>query len=277
MTSIVALPREVQVVGIVGWGEMGKRMGPFLLESGWRVVAFDTSTVAMEAARAEGADTAGSLAELGAVSDLILVLVVDDAQTIEAVAGHDGLLTEAREGTIVGIGSSVRPSTSMRLAEEATKKGVHILDLGLLGGERNAETRSLRVMAGGDVEVVNACRDVLSVVATDVCHTGPVGTGQIAKTANNILLWACLRADLEVLRLGRAFGVPPNQLRALMAISSGANRPLLEWGLHRPRWPKKDLDIALGLADEANVEMPFIEALGPLIEATGVEELQDLR
>jgi 3-hydroxyisobutyrate dehydrogenase-like beta-hydroxyacid dehydrogenase len=108
-------------------------------------------------------------------------------------------------------------------------------------------------------------------------RVGEIGAGQVAKTANNILLWANIRADVEALRLGRALGVAPAELRAAMAIGSGANRPLAEWGKHRLRWPHKDLEVALAVAAEAGVEMPLVERLAELMRELSVEDLHDLR
>jgi 3-hydroxyisobutyrate dehydrogenase-like beta-hydroxyacid dehydrogenase len=109
-----------------------------------------------------------------------------------------------------------------------------------------------------------------------VVHVGDVGAGQVAKTANNILLWACIRADVEALRLGRALGVEPAKLREALAIGSGQNRPLDEWGKHRLRWPHKDLEVALAVAAEAGVEMPLVEQLPALMRELTVDDLNDL-
>jgi 3-hydroxyisobutyrate dehydrogenase-like beta-hydroxyacid dehydrogenase len=124
--------------------------------------------------------------------------------------------------------------------------------------------------------VIDACRPAFSAFATDVVVVGDVGAGQVAKTVNNILLWACIRADLEALRLGRALGVEPSVLRGVLSLGSGQNRVLDEWGQHRLRWPGKDLETAVALADEAGVDVPLVRALGPLMEELSVKDLQDL-
>src|SRR5436309_95802 len=83
-------------------------------------------------------------------------------------------------------------------------------------------------------------------------------------------------ADVEALRLGRALGVEPSRLRGAMAIGSGANRPLAEWGRHRLRWPHKDLEVALAVAGEAGVEMPLVEQLPALMRELTVDDLHEL-
>jgi 3-hydroxyisobutyrate dehydrogenase-like beta-hydroxyacid dehydrogenase len=107
-------------------------------------------------------------------------------------------------------------------------------------------------------------------------RVGDIGSGQVAKTVNNVLLWACLRADVEALRLGRALGVDLGTLREAVAIGSGANRPLAEWGKHRLRWPHKDLEVALAVAKDAGIELPFISQLPELMRELTVDDLHEL-
>jgi 3-hydroxyisobutyrate dehydrogenase-like beta-hydroxyacid dehydrogenase len=124
--------------------------------------------------------------------------------------------------------------------------------------------------------VIDRVREVCRPFAEAVVRVGDVGAGQVAKTANNILLWTNIRADVEVLRLGRALGVEPAALREAMAIGSGANRPLAEWGKHRLRWPHKDLEVALAVAAEAGVELELVRELPRLMGELTVEDLHDL-
>lgn len=270
-------PRPVTTVGIVGWGRMGGPMGRFLLRSGWEVVVTEPSAEARAAAEAAGAVDAGSPAGAAAAADLVLVVVVDDAQVTAVFSGPDGLLAGARPGTTIAICASVRPDTCRKLAAVAAASDVHVIDVALVGGERGAEQGGLKLYCGGDEAVIEGCRRAFAAFAIDVCAVGDVGSGQVAKTVNNLLLWACLRADVEALRLGRALGVDPGKLRAFLSVGSGANRPLAEWGMHRLRWPGKDMEVALGLAAEAGVDMPLMEALAPLMAETTKADLDDLR
>jgi 3-hydroxyisobutyrate dehydrogenase-like beta-hydroxyacid dehydrogenase len=153
---------------------------------------------------------------------------------------------------------------------------VHVVDAALVRGERGAEEGRLVLFCGGDAEAIERLQAVAGPFAEAVLRVGDVGAGQVAKTANNILLWACIRADLEALRLGRALGVEPSALRDALAVGSGANRPLAEWGNHRLRWPHKDLEVALAIAADAGVDVPLVATLPPLMEELTVDDLQDL-
>jgi 3-hydroxyisobutyrate dehydrogenase-like beta-hydroxyacid dehydrogenase len=176
----------------------------------------------------------------------------------------------------VACASAREVATCRALAAAGTERGVHVIDAALVRGERGAEEGRLALFCGGPPEVIDALRPAVAPFAADVVRVGDVGAGQVAKTANNILLWACIRADFEALRLGCALGVEPGVLREAMALGSGANRALEEWGKHRLRWPHKDLEVALALAEEAGVEMPLVAALPRLLAALTVDDLAAL-
>jgi 3-hydroxyisobutyrate dehydrogenase-like beta-hydroxyacid dehydrogenase len=203
----------------------------------------------------------------------VLIVVVDDAQTRAAV---EECLETAAPGTVLALCASIRPDTCRELATSAAAHGVHVIDTALVRGERGAEEGRLALFCGGPAEVVDRIRPAVTPFAADVVRVGDVGAGQVAKTANNILLWACLRADVEALRLGRALGVEPAALREALALGSGANRPLEEWGKHRLRWPEKDLAVAVALAQEAGVDAPLVAELRALLAELTVDDLAEL-
>lgn len=265
---------EVQKVGIAGWGRMGSWMGHYLIKDGWEVLAFDPSPDASESIRSFGATATTSLAALAEACDLVLVVVVDDDQVRDVIRTS---LPSARKGTIFAVCASVRPDTCEGLAREAAAAGCHVIDVALVGGERGAEAGALKLMCGGEKAPIDASGAAFAAFAIDVCHVGDIGAGQIAKTVNNILLWACIRADVEALRLAKKLGISPGRLRSFVNIGSGANAPLREWGQHRLRWPKKDLEVALALAADAGVDMPFVKALAPLMDELSVDDLHELR
>lgn len=269
--------RTVAHLGLVGWGRMGGRMGEYALNGGWPVTVYDASDDARTAAGEAGAILADNVAQVATASDLVLLVVVDDAQVEEVITGPGGALETARPGTILAICPSVRPDTCTRMAEVAARRDVHVIDVALVGGERGAEAGALKLMCGGDATIIDACLDVFASFAIDVCHVGDVGAGQIAKTANNLLLWSCLRANYEALTLAKKLGVQPGKLRAFLNIGSGANKPLAEFNSQRLRWPAKDLEVALALARDAGVDLPFIEALQPLMAEMTTDDFAQLR
>ena len=248
-------------------------MGRHLLAAGTSVAVFDPSEPARRAIVELGATECEGPADVAARAELVLVVVVDDEQVREAVTA---CLESARPGGVLAICASVRPDTCRELAAAGRARGVDVVDCALVRGERGAEDGQLVLFCGGPETVVDRIRVASGPFAEAVVRVGDVGAGQVAKTANNILLWANIRADVEVLRLGRALGVEPAALREAMALGSGANRPLAEWGKHRLRWPHKDLEVAVMLAREVGVATPLVDALPALMEELSVEDLSDL-
>jgi len=248
-------------------------MGRHLLAAGTPLAVYDPVAEARAALVELGAADGGSPGGVAAASDLVLLVVVDDEQVRDAVAA---CLEQAAQGTILAVCASVRPDTCRELAETGARQGVHVIDMALVRGERGAEEGRLALFCGGPDAVIDALRPAVAPFAADVIRVGDVGAGQVAKTANNILLWACIRADVEALRLGRALGVEPAALREALAAGSGANRPLAEWGQHRLRWPHKDLEVALALAADAGVEAPLVSTLPALLDELTVDDLHEL-
>jgi 3-hydroxyisobutyrate dehydrogenase-like beta-hydroxyacid dehydrogenase len=255
---------------------MGRAIGGHLIEAGWALTVTDVDPEAIEALVARGASPADDPGGVAGASDLVLVVVVDDEQVRAVIEGPRGALDAARPGTIITICSSVRPDTCRSSAASGAARGVEVIDVALVRGERGAQSGELLLLCGGPEATIDRCRPVFAAFATDVVRVGDVGSGQVAKAANNILLWGCLRADLEALRLGRALGVEPATLRSVLALGSGANRPLAEWGEHRLRWPTKDLEVASALAEDAGIDLPLVRALAPLLDETSVDQLREL-
>ena len=249
-------------------------MGGHLLDAGTPLVVYDVAPEACAPLVDRGAVAVTSPADAAAEADVVLVVVVDDEQTRTAVTSA---LEQAAAGTVIALCASIRPDTCAELERAGRERGVAIVDAALVRGERGAEEGRLVLYCGGDAIAIATLERACAPFTEAVVRVGDIGAGQVAKTANNILLWACIRADVEALRLGRALGVEPAALRQAMAIGSGANRPLAEWGNHRLRWPHKDLEVALQVADEAGVGMPLVERLAELMQELTVEDLHDLR
>ena len=266
-------PSESTPIGLLGCGRMGAAMAGHLLDAGRPLTVYDPVGEAMAPLVARGAVAGSGPADVGGRSQVTLVVVVDDAQVREVVPAVVGA---AAPGAIVAICASVRPDTCRAMARLGDGRGVHVVDAALIRGERGAEEGQLVLYCGGPEAVVDEVRRACEPFTEAVVHVGDVGAGQVAKTANNILLWACIRADVEAQRLGRALGVEPAKLREALAVGSGANRPLAEWGKHRLRWPHKDLEVALAVARDAGVAMPLVEQLPALMEELSVDDLHEL-
>src|SRR5919204_72496 len=138
---------------------MGAPIGRHLLAAGTPLAVFDPSVEAVRALAEAGAVACTGPAEVAASSDLVLVVVVDDAQVREAV---DGCLQGVRSGTVVAICASVRPDTCRELARTGAEREVEVIDAALVRGERGAEEGKLVLFCGGPAAVRSPARTASS-------------------------------------------------------------------------------------------------------------------
>ena len=204
-------------VGLLGCGRMGAAMGGHLLAAGTSLAVYDPVVGACTPLTDSGAVACVGPGEVASRSELVLIVVVDDAQARDAVRV---CLEAAAPGTILAICASVRPDTCRELAASGDACGVHVIDTALVRGERGAEEGRLALFCGGSAEVIDAIRPAVAPFATDVVRVGDVGAGQVAKTANNILLWACIRADVDA-HAARVAHSASTRRRCAQAIAAG--------------------------------------------------------
>jgi 3-hydroxyisobutyrate dehydrogenase len=156
----------------------------------------------------------------------------------------------------VAVLSTVNPRTMQDLAAVAAKSGVHVVDSTMCRGGRAADEGTLLAFVGGAVDVVGRLRPVLACFSTDIVHTGGVGTAQVAKAANNMVMWACLVANHEALALAKRSGVDVELLRAALAKTGADNYTLRHWGMNTMAWAEDDLDIVQEMAHDVGIGLP---------------------
>jgi 3-hydroxyisobutyrate dehydrogenase len=221
------LPR----VGFIGLGSQGAPMARRIIEAGYPVTLWARRPASLEPFAGTTADAAASPAELAAVSDLVCVCVVSDADVEDVVAGERGVLAGLVKGTgrwaggggVIAVHSTVHPGTCRRLAGQAGARGVRLIDAPVSGGGPAAAEGRLLVMAGGEPGAVEFCRPVFATYADPVLHLGPVGSGQLAKLLNNVLFTAHLATAASVLALGQALDVNPGRLAEVVSHASGSS------------------------------------------------------
>jgi 3-hydroxyisobutyrate dehydrogenase-like beta-hydroxyacid dehydrogenase len=242
-------------IGIVGLGKMGLPMAKHLLAKGFRVAGCDPVDAARRAARAAGVEIVASPRELAKASDLVIVVVGFDHE-VEAVVAS--ILGEFRKGLIVALASTVAPRYAKRLAQQLADSGITLLDVPLARGEAAAIAGKLLIYGAGDEKAFAACRPAFSAFASDIFHLGAAGAGQVGKMVNNLILWTCISANDEGLRLGEALGVDPARLQAALHHGSAQN-----WAMDTQAersgmpWAEKDMSIVLHEADVARLSLPL--------------------
>jgi 3-hydroxyisobutyrate dehydrogenase len=251
----MSLDQTTMNVGVIGAGRMGTPIIGHLVRKGYATQVFDLAPAKAAAVKALGAKWAASLEALAAGSDVILICVGFDRQVQELLAAG-GPLREAKAGAIVAILSTIHPTTVKRLADEAAARGLVVVDSTVCRGGEAADEGTLLSFVGGTAEVVARLTPVLRAYSADVVHTGGVGTAQVAKAVNNLILWACLVADHEGLALAQHYGADIEALRKSLLISSCANGPLEKWGTQTMAWAEDDMAIVAEMAAQAGIALP---------------------
>ncbi len=250
--------KSIETVGILGLGKMGCPMAGHLVSKGFKVIGYDPRAEARKSAVARGARSAASAREVAQACDVVIIVVGFDSEVEEVIFGGDGVVAGAKPGLIVALGSTVAPSYSKRLAARLAQRNVVLLDIPLARGEAAAVTGKLLVYGAGDHIAFEFCRPVFSAFASDIFHLGPTGAGQVGKMVNNLILWACMSANDEGLRLGQALGVDPERLREALHHGSAQN-----WAMDTQAersgmpWAEKDMNIVLQEADLARLSLPL--------------------
>ncbi len=254
-------------VGFIGLGTMGASMAANLARAGFDLTVWNRTPGRDDAALAAGARRAPTPAAVAEASDVIVVCVTDSPQVEEVLFAEHGLAQGLRNGSLVIDCSSISPLATRDYADRLASRGVTWVDAPVSGGSEGAANATLSIMVGGADDDVARARPVLAAMGTTITHIGELGAGQWAKAINQVILAGTYLGVAEGITLGLTAGLDMEKVVA--ALSGGAaaswilsNRsdrmihddyPLgFKLALHR-----KDLGIALALADETGADLPI--------------------
>ncbi len=253
-------------IGFIGLGDMGRPMASRLLTHGWSVTScVNKSRDAMDALAALGISEVDRPADVGAAADIVITMVRDTRQSQQVIFGSSGALAGMRRGASLIIMSTLSPGDCREIASKAAEHGVSVLDSPVSGLPQRAEQGTLALMVGGETAVLEQCREVLEVLGT-IFHCGGVGTGSVAKLANNAVLMGTLTLLLEARALARTYDMPPEKLMEIFANSTASSFPVQNWEAFEANWDNyvalliKDMGLCLEAAGAKDVGMPLINA-----------------
>lgn len=255
------------VIGVVGLGAMGAPVARHLAGRGFAVLGYDRDPAAAAALASHGVEPAAGLGALARSAAVLLVVHTDEAVLDLASALAD--LASTPPYTVIC--SSVTPATC-RTAAAALQGRAVVVDAALTGGVRAAEAGRINLLVGGADDAVAALRPVLDAFSATLHHLGPLGSGQVGKTVNNLLHWGEIAVIVEALELGAALGVPAERLRRALYDGPTDGRTLHDLEEFRLTWWAKDLDNAFAMA--AQGELPVARLVHDLMPAITVERLR---
>lgn len=265
--------KDIRTVGMIGLGKMGLPMARLLGERGFTVTGYDVAAAALKTAAGVGVRAVDSPKAVAAASDLVIVLVGFDTEVEAVMFGDEGALAGAADGCVIAIASTVAPATMRKLTRRcAHRPAVTLLDIPVCRGEQAAERGKLLIMGGGEKAAFDACRPAFAAFADAVYHLGPLGSGQVGKMVNNLILWACISANDEGLKLGDKLGVERETLREALVASSASNWALASRVEEQPMpWAEKDMTIVLKEADHLRLSVPLCGVVKEVVKTVKFE------
>ena len=196
-------------IGFIGLGIMGRPMAKNLVKAGHELVVFDYNKDALADLVSCGAAEAASGKEVASQSEVVITMVPNSPHVRAAVLGENEVAEGAKPGTVVIDMSSIDPTESKAIGAELEKLGIEMLDAPVSGGEPKAIDGTLSVMVGGKKELFDKYYDMLMVMAGSVVYVGELGSGNVAKLANQIVVAVNIAAVSEALTFAKKAGTDP--------------------------------------------------------------------
>ncbi|HET8728624.1 MAG TPA: NAD(P)-dependent oxidoreductase [Alphaproteobacteria bacterium] len=264
-------------IGFIGLGLMGRPMALNLHGAGAAVTVHNRSRGPVEELAAEGLIPAASPRAAAEAADTVIVMVSDTPAVEAVLTGPDGVVEGLRPGAlVVDMGTTEVPATR-RFAERVAAAGGDYVDAPVSGGQVGAETAALTIMAGGSPAAFEQARPIFQALGRKITHVGDIGSGQIAKAANQLIVGLTIGAVAEALTLARIAGADPARVRDALEGGFAWSRIMELHGKRmidrdfRPggkaKTQLKDLRQAEALAQSFDLELPALRLNRTLYES----------
>lgn len=264
-------------VGFIGLGIMGRPMSRNILKNGHELVVYNRSRKSIDELVALGAKGAQSSAEVARECSVIITMLPNSPEVREVCLGKNGIVEGAKPGTVVIDMSSIDPVETKAIGKALEEKGIELMDAPVSGGEPKAIDGTLSVMAGGREETFRRFYSLLSTMAASVTYVGPLGSGNVAKLCNQVIVAVNIAAVSEALTLAVKNGADPEKVYA--AIRGGlagstvldAKAPMIMAHNFKPGFRIglhiKDLNNALNAAHATATSLPLTSSVMEMMQA----------
>jgi 3-hydroxyisobutyrate dehydrogenase-like beta-hydroxyacid dehydrogenase len=260
------ITQENSRLGFVGIGYMGRPIARRLLESGFKLTAYDRERSKAEQLMQYGGTVAQSVAELSSRCNVVLSCLPSDEAVLDTHKAPDGVFAHAPRGSVLIDMSTVHPVTSQELSRLGSQHGLDVLDVTISGSTPTAENGLLTLFGGGNKERFDTAESIFRVIAKKYFHLGPNGSGATMKLVVNTLLGVGMQAIAEAVALGEKAGLDRNHLLDVLsqtAVVAPSHVGKLQRAMSRdysPQFPirlmNKDFGLILELASTVGARMP---------------------
>lgn len=264
-------------VAFIGLGVMGAAMAANIMKAGFALTVSTRSKAKAEALLAAGAEWAPSAQDAADGAACVCLCVPDTPDVEEVLFGEEGVVHGAAPGTVVIDFSTISAAASAEFARRMAERGVILLDSPVSGGPQGAIDGTLTCMVGGADAGFSAARAVFDAVGKTVTLLGPAGSGQVCKSANQLLIVSTMQAAAEAIAMGRKAGLDPMLMRqallggsARSAVLENHAKRMLDRSFKpgfRAELMRKDMRLALGAMRENGVFAPATALAAQMMEA----------
>ena len=253
-------------IGFIGLGLMGSRLTRRLHSSGWNVQAWNRSLDPAKSLARDGVAISSSIAKLVADSDVVLSSLADDVAVHSVYFNNGGVFSSARPGTIILEMSTISPELSRHLHQEASHRGLDLLDLAISGSTPAVEAGTVTLLAGGNQNVFKKCTSIYESIAKQWFLIGPGSSGILMKLVVNLLLGVDMMAIAEAVSLGEHLRIDRNVLLDVLSKTTvippafGGKLKKIKDNDYSPEFPlrlmSKDMDLVIDAAKASGADLP---------------------
>ena len=204
-------------IAFIGTGLMGYPMASNLLKKKLNLKVFSRTLDKAKPLEKLGAHISNSLGEVVKDTDIIITMLTDD-EAVEKVLGDKEFLNNLKPSSTVIDMSSIKPKIAIQFGKILEEKEINFLDAPVSGGTIGAEDGSLAIMVGGEQRTFDYAFDTLKIMGNPTL-VGPIGSGQVSKLANQIIVGVTIGAVAEAITLCEKAGVDANKF--IKALSGG--------------------------------------------------------
>jgi len=273
--------------GFIGLGLMGSRLTRRLHSSGWNVQAWNRSLDPAKSLACDGIAISSSVAKLVADSEVILSSLADDVAVHSVYFDNGGVFSSAKPGTIILEMSTISPELSRLLHQEASVRGIDLLDVAISGSTPAVETGTITLLAGGDQNTFQKCTSIYESIAKQWFLIGPGSSGVLMKLVVNLLLGVDMQAIAEAVSLGEHLRIDRNVLLDVLSKTTVIPPAFvgkiqkIKGNDYSPEFPlrlmSKDMDLVIEAAKTSGADLPAARVaravLASNLSSSGDEDL----
>ena len=217
-------------IGFIGVGIMGRSMVRNLMKAGYEAHIYARTKAKAEDVISEGAVFHDSIADCVKDRDAVITIVGFPQDVEEVYFDSGNILDSAAPGTYLIDMTTTSPMLAEKIFEEGTKRGFHVLDAPVTGGDTGAKEGTLSILVGGERQDFEACLPLFEAMGTNINYEGKAGSGQHCKLANQIIIAGTLSGVCEALTYAKEKGLDPDTFMKSVATGAAGSRQLDLYG-----------------------------------------------